>query len=151
MLLMIGGAMSAKTRQLIQEAVDLSSGSAKKAQIYIKQRLQKEPELLFDLVSPFIDGIIAHAIRRVSKGKTVGKTVKPLKRVNKPGAKPGRVVTQKPLSATSMSRLLGALEQNVSGESDKSKKPSRGKASKRHQDAIHQMVSASLRRQYDGK
>ena len=149
--------MPSRTRKMIEQALTRSGRHAKKAENLIKRQLQKEPELIYDLVAPFLNGIIAHAVRRAQKGLPVGKAARPMKKVRRKAAsqesqglvEPGNIPNK------SMASILGQLEKNVGQAAQESKKGlPRGrksgdeKTSRKHQDAIYKLAQGGF---YKGK
>ena len=144
--------MPSKTHQMILQSLDQAKGDLKKTRRLVKIALENDPDLLFDIVSPFIDGIIAHAVQRVAKGKTIGSTqpsAKPMEKVSQPpkaaarhkGGQ-GKAPAGGDLSKDNMNALLSHLSKSVGtpqGMVSKHKK-----ASKRHLEAMNKLAKASF-------
>lgn len=119
----------------VKDALDKSDGNQLKAQRLILSWLEKDHSLLFGLVAPHMQGIIAHAIAHV--GQPVQKTAA-AKKINPKNQESGE------FGGALLESLRGpTAEMGSFGEATPRGISKPGKASKAHVDAINVLVSAS--------
>jgi len=120
----------------VRDAIEKSEGNHLKAQRLILQWIEKDHTLLFGLVAPHMQGIIAHALNHAM---TPPKKPMP-KRIDTQAA-----AAQGEFGAALLSSLKGGASSEGFGfgqaQAKDISKP--GKASKAHVDAINKLVSAS--------
>jgi hypothetical protein len=118
----------------IREILSKTNGQGKLAEQAIAVLIQRDPGFLQDLVTPYLNGIILHAIERARKptGLKEPKTTAPLpKKAATPKSAP-------PVSTNTMDNLMKAWAKGF--EQDEPPKPGAKKVSQSHIDVLKSMV-----------
>ncbi len=117
----------------IREILEKAKGQAKLTEQAVRTLIERDHKFLLELVTPYLDGIIAHSIDRARKGTGLAEPPAPKKPEPLPKVVKKSKAPTKPASSGGLDGLLDAWAKKF--ETDE--KPSNGKkVSERHIDAI---------------
>lgn len=121
-----------KTREILSKV----NGQAKLAEQAMRALCERDPLFLQNLVEPYLNGIIAHAIDRARKptGLKEPKAAAPLP---KKAAAPRQA---KPLPSGGMGNLMQALAKSFEQNTPKDQPPAGKKVSQKHVDAMNALI-----------
>ncbi len=115
--------LNERTRKRVAEITAMAKGNRHQADRLIRAQIDRDPQFLRDLVEPFLDGIVAHALAGAAP-----------RSVPKPQARQ--------LSASGMESLMRGLEGAVSTQHKPSSQAS-------HADTIRALADAQARKRRD--
>ena len=114
------------------------NGQAKLAEQAILALAQRDPQFLHSLVTPYLNGIVAHGIERARKAtgmkEPAASTNALPKRTMSPRPAP------KPVSGNTMDNLMKALAKGFEDNSPSDAPPSTTKVSQNHIDVLKSMI-----------
>ncbi len=118
----------------IKEAIRLSKGNMIRARQQVIAWTYEDAKLLHELTKPHLTGIVAYNIERVLSGRSA--------KVEKP-ASPQKPVVRDEEFGVEILKAVAASNAAVFGQEGNAAPAKRGKASRQHIDAIHQIASKS--------
>jgi hypothetical protein len=118
--------------QKIRDILSKAKGQTKLTEQAVRTLIERDHKFLLELVTPYLDGIIAHSIDRARKATGLAEPkIEPLPKTLRK-SKPAPAPAAKPLPEGGLDSLLSAWAKKF----DTDEKPASKKASAQHIDAI---------------
>lgn len=134
----------------VRTALIQSKGDGRAAQRLLVGACARDPKLLFGLVGPYLQGIVAHAVQR-----QLGRAAKDF--AGSSGGRASRPANEPALTREAMDSIVAQLGEKIGskpqpeGMSALINPPTQPRAGKAHQDGIRTMAAAFMRKRLEGQ